>query len=134
MKKLRPSALALLPLLFFASATGAEAAEASMSWASDGALSLIATISAPNGCYQMGPTTTKTPEAVPAIENTVAVTFTLNKIGDLCAQEIKDLTYNVIIPDISDQAVAVVVYEDWPEGQPLKAAAYALPPRAGQQK
>lgn len=134
MKKLLPPALALLPLLLFSTATTATAAEVSMSWASDGALSLIATISAPNGCYRMGATTTKAPEGVPAVENTVPITFTLNKVGDLCAQEIKELTYNVIIPGISDETVAVVVYEDWPEGQPVKAAAYALPPRAGQQK
>lgn len=122
--------LALLPLIALpAAAQEVGSGTPHLSWDADGSLRVAIPLTLPNGCYGTGTPVAAPPTGQVGIANATALTIPVTVTGDICPQMLKDVRVEATIPAVPADTVMLVIYEDWPEGQGIKAHAHPLPAR-----
>jgi len=99
-----------------------------LTWREDGALVLEAHVLVPNGCYHaLGPARRGTPAHLPVIAQALAVQLPIGMTDGVCTMALKHVTFEAVFPSVPVDTVAVIVYELWPRGDPVRPRAVALP-------
>ena len=88
-----------------------------------------AIVEAPSGCYTAGASQAGVPEGAPAVEDSVAITLTINHSGaEMCTQAMRPLRFTATAtPGPGAQAIILYVVDSRTKRGLLRAL--ALPPR-----
>lgn len=100
----------------------------SLTWRDDGALVLDAEVLVPNGCYYAdGAAGIGIPPGIPPVAHTLSVILPLAARDGVCTMALEWVKFNAVFEQIPVDTVAVITYELWPSGEPVRPQALALP-------